>query len=306
MSVSIIIPTRNQDRILDRAITSIADSAASAIDGLEVIIISNQSDEIDSQHYLAGLPSLVKSLGIDRLRVIDFDHAFNFSAMNNAAVELSRGDVLCFLNNDVEIITSDWLDQLVTEVSHAQTGCAGALLYYPNDTVQHAGVIVGMDTIAAHPYVGMPRAEVPTHPYFQARRVCTAVTGACLAIQRSLFERVGGFDTALAVAFNDIDLCLKTSQAGYPSVWVPSVELYHHESLSRGKGIKTAEAKKRHRDEIRFMQSKWGPQVLDDPYWRASHRADEVANDQHVQLVKRRWRSPRSVYYQHKDLINNG
>lgn len=305
MSVSIIIPTRNQHRVLDRAIKSIADSAAHGIDGLEIIIVNNQSDDLDSKQYLSDLPQLAMSWGINTLQVMDFDQPFNYSAINNAAVKRSTGDVLCFLNNDVEIITPDWLQQMITETTKDDTGCAGALLHYTNDTVQHAGVVLGMGTIAGHAYVGLTRAQVEDHPYFQTRRLCTAVTGACLAIQRAQFDAIGGFDEALAVAFNDVDLCLKARRSGFKNVLLPSVELYHHESLSRGRGVKTSEAKASHQREIQFMTDKWGDQVRHDPYWRVISRSCRISQHDHTHAFKRWWRGAKTVSYRHTDFIND-
>lgn len=290
MSVSVIIPTRNQHQILDKALKSIAQANTDGLGHIEVIVIDNQSDELDSQRYLQNLPTAARAWGLDNVSIINFNETFNFSRMNNVAVEQARGDVLCFLNNDIEVISDDWLEQLVKEVTHSEIGCAGALLFYPNDTVQHAGVIMGMDTIAGHAYVAMPRTAVHRHPYFQEKRYCTAITGACLAIRRDVFVAVGGFECALAVAFNDVDLCLKVQQAGYKNVFLPSVQLYHHESISRGKGNKTPKAKKRHLQEIEYMHKIWGPAVLSDPYWISEIIHASNAGDAYTQLIKRRWR----------------
>lgn len=302
MSVSVIIPTRNQHKILDQALKSIARSNTDGLDQVEIIVIDNQSDEPDSQRYLKELATQSLAWGLNNVQVMSFDEPFNFSKMNNNAVEKATGDILCFLNNDAEVISDDWLHQLTQEVLKSATGCVGTLLFYPNDTVQHAGVIVGMGTIAGHAYVGLPRNAANNHPYFQQKRFCTAVTGACLTIRRDVFETVGGFDSDLAVAFNDVDLCLKVRKAGYNNVFLPSVQLYHHESISRGVGIKSNEEKKRHRQEIRHMRRAWGKDVLTDPYWICCKKARGSDDKAYRYDLKRVWRKDRTLAYSHKDL----
>jgi len=301
VSVSLIIPTRNQHVILDRALKSLARAATQTSIDTQVVIIDNQSDEPDSQRYLESLDTQAPTWGLENVSVIKFDEPFNFSKMNNIAVKETESEFVCFLNNDIEVIADDWLGRLLTEISQPEIGCAGGLLFYPNDTVQHAGVIVGMGTIAGHAYVGLSRKATTTHPYFQQSRFCSAVTGACLALRRDVFERVEGFDERLAVAFNDIDLCLKVQQAGYKNTVLPDVQLYHHESLSRGKNKKTAEAKARHRKEIRHMQDKWGSSVASDPYWNVSNKRQAEALDAHTHSFRKRWWRIEHTSYQHKD-----
>ena len=300
MSVSIIIPTRNQHLILDQALQSIAQSNTKDLGRVEILVIDNQSDEQDSQAYLKNLPTNALSWGLENVSVIDFNEPFNFSKMNNAAVEQARGDVLCFLNNDVEVISEDWLGQLVKEASHRETGCVGALLFYPDNTVQHAGVVMGMGTIADHAYVKMPRESTLDHPYFQEKRICTAITGACLAIRREVFDSVGGFENTLAVAFNDIDLCLKVQKAGYHNIFLPSVKLYHHESVSRGRGNKSPEAKARHQQEIRHMQKTWGASVRSDPHWVCEKNQPTLGDNGFPYLIKRRLKKKQVVTFRYR------
>jgi len=244
-SVSLIIPTRNQHALLDCALRSIVNANQLSPIALEILVIDNQSDDADSRQYLNDLPEIASSWGLESITVMPFDEPFNFSRMNNFAVAHTAGDVLCFLNNDIEIITTDWIHHLIDEATQVDAGCVGALLFYPNETVQHAGVITGMGTIAGHAFMGMPRAITLSHPYFKAKRVCSAVTGACLAI----------------------DLCLRVRSAGYNNIWLPQVQLFHHESLSRGKGRRNDATRARHQREIQLMQSKWGQAVDSDPYW---------------------------------------
>lgn len=307
MSVTVIIPTRNQHKILDQALRSVASAQINKLAGLEIIVVNNQGDEVESCNYLSSLPEHAAGLGLNDVKVLDFDEPFNFSAMNNLAVAQSSAEVLCFLNNDIEVITDDWLEQLVQEALLPEVGCVGAYLLFPNDTVQHGGVIVGMDTIAGHAFVGMPRSVADSHPFFRKSRHCTAITGACLAIRRALFQNLGGFDSSLAVAFNDIDLCLKARQAGYKNVFLPSVKLYHDESVSRGGLRKSAAAKRRHLAEIAIMRSRWNQAVEVDPYWSADVAQGSFANVgspriEYRKTIKRRWRKEAVLTYRYKDI----
>ena len=302
VSVSVIIPTRNQHLVLDQAINSISRTKSQILVDTEIIVINNQSDEPESLRYLDDLPRTAATWGLGKVSVIEFNEPFNFSKMNNEAVKKADGDTLVFLNNDVEVISHDWLDQLVNEVTKTDVGCAGSLLFYPNETVQHAGVIMGMGTIAGHAYVGLPRNAVTEHPYFQQNRLCTALTGACLSIRREVFDHVGGFEQSLAVAFNDVDLCLKVQRAGYKNVFLPSVHLYHHESLSRGRIKKSTSAKKRHRQEIRYMQRIWGNAVLTDPYWLREAGQSPSNKNACIHITRRRWRKPQTTEFRHKDV----
>lgn len=317
MSVSLIIPTRNQHDILDRALKSIADaerihpSAEFAQSGraLDIIVVDNDSDHADSQAYLAELPATASSWGLSGVRVLPYHQPFNYAAINNIAAQQAHSDVLCFLNNDVEVLSADWLHTLHAEAMKPKRGCVGALLYFPNNTVQHAGVVMGMGTIAGHAYVGLQQTDVANHPYFQQSRASTAVTGACLAIKRSTFMEVGQFDTNLAVAFNDVDLCLKVQRAGYQNVFLPHVELLHHESLSRGKGIKSGAERQRHQYEIQRMKQRWGNAVEADPNWLVSSHSNsaKTSTSDYAYTVtqRRRLRKSITLSYLHKDLENS-
>jgi GT2 family glycosyltransferase len=162
------------------------------------------------------------------------DSPFNFSALNNRAANQANGEFLCLLNNDIEVITPDWLDELVSLAAQPGTGAVGARLWYPNDTLQHGGVLFGLGGVAGHMHHALHRWQ---QGYF-GRAVVTqnlsAVTAACLVIRKSTYEAVEGFDEKLAVAFNDVDFCAKVLKAGYRNVWTPHAELYHYESASRG------------------------------------------------------------------------
>jgi GT2 family glycosyltransferase len=187
--------------------------------------------------------------------------------MNNAAAKLAKGPLLGFLNNDLEVIEPEWLTEMVRFACRPEIGIVGAKLYYPNDTVQHAGVVLGIGGVAGHAHRLVRRSEGG----YMARALLiqgfSAVTAACLLTRKTVFESVGGFEeTHLAVAFNDVDFCLKVRELGLRVVMTPYAELYHLESASRGSD--TSEANRpRFVREIEFMQKKWGHQLLEDPFY---------------------------------------
>lgn len=270
---SILIPTRNQYAMLARALESVAASLQHTPLAAELIIVDNQSDEPESLAWLDALPGSALARVFSHVQVLRHDAAFNYSAINNLAARHSRGEILCFLNNDVEVIADDWLHQLIEHTAEPASGCVGAMLYYPDDTIQHAGVVLGLEKVAAHAFKHLPRAQCGEHPYFSKPQVVSAVTGACLCVRHDVFDAVGGFDEHLAVAYNDIDLCLSVQQAGYRNLWLPGAELYHHESVSRGRRNRGRERRVQHREEIRYMRRKWGRMLRSDPHWQVGRRS---------------------------------
>jgi GT2 family glycosyltransferase len=173
---------------------------------------------------------------------------------------------LVFLNDDIEIITAGWLRELVSIAIQPGVGAVGAMLYYPDNHIQHAGVIIGLGGVAGHAYSRKPRG----YPGDKCRALLvqelSAVTAACMAIKRDRFEDVCGFDESLAVAFNDVDLCLRLSRKGYHNIWTPNAELYHHESLTRGSDT-TPSKRRRFEAEVDAMRARWGDTLLSDPYY---------------------------------------
>ena len=226
--VSIIVPTKDQFAILKVCLSSLLDKTAYA--NYEVLVVDNQTTQSTALRYLSSLPARDV-----RVRVLKYDKPFNYSDINNQAVTQCDGEVLLFLNNDVEILDSDWLSEMVRHAIRAEVGCVGAKLLYPDRTIQHAGVSLGMHGVADHMYRGLEEStENDPYGYLQCVRNTGAVTGAVMAIRRSVFETVGGFDAKkLPVAFNDVDLCLKAEMAGYRTVWTPDACLIHHESKTR-------------------------------------------------------------------------
>ena len=254
--VSLIIPTRDRVDLLRTCVDSIL--SRTRYPAYEVVVVDNQSSDPDALDYLA-------QVGRDpRVRVLRYDAPFNYSAINNWAVGQCDGAILGLLNNDVEVISPDWLDELVSQAARPGVGAVGAMLYYPNDTIQHAGVVLGIHGVAAHQYAGMPRGYPGHGGRARVAQELSAVTGACLVVTRSAYERVGGLDEALQVAFNDIDFCLRLVEAGYRNVWTPFAELYHHESASRG-AEDTDEKRERFGNEVDLMLRRWRSMLARDP-----------------------------------------
>ncbi len=254
--VSIVIPTKNQQHLLRICIGSIF--AKTTYPAFEIVVVNNRSDDPATLAYFQEVAAL-------NVRVVDYDAPFNYSAINNFAVRHTRGEVLCLLNNDIEVISPAWLEEMVSQARRPEIGAVGAMLYYPNDTVQHAGCVLGIGGVANHAFLGLPRGA---HGYMNRARLTqnySAVTAACLAIRRSVYEQVGGFDAEhLAVAFNDIDFCLRVREAGYRNLWTPFAEFYHRESATRGYED-TPEKVARFNSEVAYMMSRWGELLRNDP-----------------------------------------
>ena len=255
--VSIIIPTRNGFELLRQCVESIL--AKTSYSNFEIIIIDNGSDDLVAIRYLNQLNE------DDRIRVIRDDSPFNYAALNNKAVALAKGELVALLNNDLEVINEDWLDEMVSHAVHPEVGAVGAKLYYPDNTIQHAGVIVGLGGVAGHSHKHFPRDNAGYCGRLFMAQNLSAVTAACLVIRKSVFEEVNGFDEKnLAVAFNDVDFCLRVQESGYFNVWTPYAELYHYESATRGYED-TPEKQARFTSEVMYMKERWGEGLLIDP-----------------------------------------
>ena len=254
--VSIIIPTRNGADLVRQCIDSLD---ASSYPSTEIILVDNQSDDPAALAYFAELATA------GRVTLVPFDAPFNYSAINNAGVEAASGDVLCLLNNDIEVITADWLEEMVSQALRPGVGAVGAKLYYPDDTIQHAGVVLGLGGVAGHGHKRSPRSDFGFFSRLVLVHEVGAATAACLVIPRDVWNIVGGLDEGhLAVAFNDIDLCLRIRAAGYRVLVTPFAELYHHESVSRG-GEDTPEKQARFHREVTYMLDTWEHELLSDP-----------------------------------------
>lgn len=269
--VSLIVPTRDGYELLKMCIESIINKTT--YPNFEILIVDNQSSSPQALAYMNDL-----TVGYHgKIRVIRFDLPFNFAAINNFAVEHARGEVLAFVNNDVEVISGDWLEEMVSHAMRPGIGCVGAKLYYPDDTVQHGGVILGVGGVANHAHLNFPRQSPGYFGRLWTIYNPSAVTAAVLVVRRDVFASVGGFDEeSLPVAFNDVDLCLKVLRQGYRNLWTPFAELYHHESKSRGLDD-TPEKKARFDRECGIMLDRWGPTLAADPSYNQNlsrHRTD--------------------------------
>jgi len=264
--ISLIVPTRNHAQMLKRLVKGLELTAQTTAHSLELIVVDNNSNETAAIDYLQELSNTKKSTRLP-VQLIHYPKKFNYSIINNLAAEQSSAQYLCFLNNDLEIIKPDWLDAMLEPMQQADTGCVGAKLYYPDDTIQHAGVYLHPDNIAGHLYKHEEKQAKGREDFLQNQQILNAVTAACLLVKRSVFKTVGGFEPALPVAFNDVDFCLKVQAAGYKNIWTPRAELYHHESKSRGKSHERGLLQKfNHRKAVRYMQRKWKSQLASDPF----------------------------------------
>lgn len=260
-SVSLIIPTRDRIDLLRVCVESILERTE--YPDYEIIVVDNQSVEPGTFEYFESLR------GRDRVRVLRYDEPFNFSSINNYAVAHSRGELVGLINNDIEAIHSDWLTEMASHAVRPEIGAVGAMLYYPNDTIQHAGVLLGPGGVAGHLYCGMPRGHRGQMSRALVAQELSVITAACVVVKRKIYDEVGGLDPQLQVAFNDVDFCLRILAAGYRNLWTPFAELYHHESASRGYED-TPEKQARFEREIKFMQSRWGDSLLRDPAYNAN------------------------------------
>ncbi len=254
--VSLIIPTRDNRALLEACVSSIL--TRTTYPSYEILIIDNQTRCAET---LAYLDTLARH---ERIRVLKFDKPFNYSAINNWAVSQSHSEIIGLVNDDIEVITPGWLEEMASQACRPEIGAVGAMLYYPDGRIQHAGVILGLFGVANHAFAGMPKGYVGHGGRTHVAQNLSAVTGACLVVRRAVFEQVGGLDEQLAVAYNDIDFCLRVREAGYLNLWTPFAELYHHESASRG-ADNSSEKLTRFRGEVAIMDARWGALLRNDP-----------------------------------------
>ena len=267
-SVSIIIPTRNGLDVLKPCIASVL---ATVPEHAEIMVVDNGSDDPATLAYLDALSAQ------GTIRVLRYDQPFNFSLINNFAAEQATGDILCFLNNDTEILGRDWLSRARALLSLDEVGIVGARLLYPDGTLQHFGIALGMGNhkVAGTPHGGF-NADDPG--YFGKARLMqefSAVTAACMFIRRADFIQVGGFEPELRVAYNDVDLCLKIRAKGLRIVGDPDILLIHKESRTRGSD-KTGEQAMRLAEEAEWMHAKWSDRLMDDPYYSPNLALDRL------------------------------
>ena len=258
--VSIIIPTRDGYDDMLRCLNSIV--AKTSYPNYEIIVADNGSTDERMEKLYAKFKG---QLG-ERFRVESIDIPFNYSRINNLAAQKAKGKYLLFLNNDTEVITPGWITKMVSFAQFERIGMVGAKLYYPNQTIQHAGVIVGLGGAAGHCHHTYPKGDFGYFGKLEINVNYLAVTAACCMIRKADFEQLGGFEEKLTVAFNDVDLCLREYEAGHDNVWLHGVELYHYESQTRGYE-NTPEKKARFDQETKFMEDRWGKYIANDPFY---------------------------------------
>ena len=257
--VTVIIPNKDHADTLKTCLDSL-DRAS--YKNIEILIVENNSTEPETEAFYETLKAEA------RIRVLRYKGGFNYSAINNFAAKEARGEHLLFLNNDIRgTITPDWLSEMLGVSQRADVGAVGARLYYPNDTIQHAGCVIGMGGVAGALFVGLQKGRTGYLHKAAILQDLSAVTAACLMMKRRIFEEIGGFEEKLAVAFNDIDLCLRVGEAGYRVVYDPYAELYHDESLTRGPEDDPVKVR-RFQEEIEFMRTRYeGLLKRGDPYY---------------------------------------
>ena len=257
--VSLVVPTKLQMDLLERCLRGLAHQTAYR--DLEVIIVDNGAD---ARRLGMIMTSLAPHLNLIRL---EDRGPFNFSRLINAGVRRSQGDVIVLLNDDVEPVESDWLNRMVGSAMADDVGCVGARLLYPDRTIQHAGVMLGLSGVCGHLWKGLSEEEARTIPQIMMPGGRMAVTGACLAVRRDIFDTVGGLDEkAFAVAFNDVDFCLRVREAGYRTIYRGDAVLIHHESQSRGPDDETAARRRRLARETATFLDRWKHLLDNDPF----------------------------------------
>ena len=256
--ISLLIPTKDGIDLLKQCIQSVQQKSSYKF--YEILVVNNNSLLAESHIYFDQL----KREGI---RVLDYPHPFNFSAINNFAAAEARGEYLCLMNNDIEVQSSGWMEEMLSFAQLDHAGAVGARLWYPgNQGLQHCGVVVGLGGVAGHAHVGLKKNEKGYFGRPVLHHRCSAVTAACLMIKKSTYFAVGGMDEQIAVAFNDVDFCLRLGDAGYHCVYTPSAELIHHESATRGDDL-SDENRNRFMGEEAFMKARWGERLNRDPFF---------------------------------------
>jgi len=257
-SVTLLVPTRDGVELLRNCVSSILERTLYS--NYNILILDNQSCERETKDYFSWISEHPK------VNVLRYDYPFNFSAINNYGVAHSTSELVGLINNDIEVIEPNWLIEMVGNAIRPGIGCVGAKLLYPNDTIQHAGIILGVGGIAGHSHKYFDRNAYGYFSRLMLAQNLSAVTAATLLIRRKVYLEVGGLTETLAVAFNDVDFCLKVKRAGYNNFWTPHALLYHHESVSRGSD-EHGEKKLRFDGENKWMRQQWGHELDADIFY---------------------------------------
>lgn len=266
--VSIVIPNMDHIEDLSKCIDSILNSSYS---NYEIVVVENNSRNSETFEYYKKISDNHKNIKIAKFNI----QYFNYSSIVNFGVENSSGEYIILLNNDIEIISKDWIEQMLMYTQRPDVGICGAKLYFPDRTIQHAGVTLGTRGLAGHRFREMAENEYNYRDYINIVQDLSAVTAACFMVRRQLYIDLLGFDEKLAVAFNDVDFCLKVRTAKYLIVYNPFVEAYHYESKSRGEDTQTPEKQKRFAKEYELFVKRWSKKIAQgDPYYNRNYRLD--------------------------------
>lgn len=266
--VSIIIPNKDHVDDLSRCVESIIN--LSTYDNYEIVIVENNSETAEIRTYYEEISRH------PRVQVVEYKGDFNYSKINNFGVQYAKGEYLLFLNNDTEVITPDWMEELLMYAMRKDVGVVGAKLYYPDKTIQHAGIVIGLGAhrTAGHTHYRIPEANVGYMGRLCYAQDVTAVTGACMMVSKALYEELGGLDESFTVALNDVDFCLRVREKGLLNIFTPFAELYHYESKSRGSDKKDERALRYQQESDRF-RVKWADALAKgDPYYNPNFSLD--------------------------------
>lgn len=268
--VSVIIPTKDKADILGTCLRSLFNLTDHP--DFEVIVVSNNSTE----RSLFDLMKEMEAAHGDRFRWFEYNEPFNFSALMNEGTRRAKGDHILFLNNDTEIIHADWMRTMHAWSQRTSIGAVGVKLLYHNDTIQHGGVVIGLGGVAGHVFTGTHKDGPGYFNYVNTINNYSAVTAACMMVEREKLEAIGGWEELFTVEYNDVDLCLRLREKGWNNVYLPNVSLYHYESLTRGHPHMTSESYERHLREVGLFKERWKAYVDDDPCYnpnldRGSH-----------------------------------
>lgn len=258
--VSLLIPTRDKLELVETAVHSILEK--STYHNFEILILDNGSVEKATLNYFTFIQAQDS-----RVRVLRWDFPFNYSAINNFGAHHAKGEILGLINNDIEVINPEWLHEMVSHAIRPEIGCVGAKLYYPDDTIQHAGVLLGVGGVANHAHLRSPRSSLGPFARLTSVQNFSAVTAAVLLVKKSIFDQVNGLNEKdLSIAFNDVDFCLRVLQLGFRNLWTPYAELYHYESISRGTED-NPEKLARFSAEVKYMKTTWTTLLEQDPMY---------------------------------------
>ncbi len=259
--VSILLPSRCEPHLIDPCLNSIL--TRTTYDRYEVLLAVNERHRSAAE----AVAALVQQANSPRVRLLTYpDRPFNYSWVNNWAARQATGDLLCFLNDDTVVITPDWLERLIARASQPGVAAAGPMLRYPDESVQHAGVILGLGGVAGHACHGVPKGDCGYLDRACLEQDVSCLTAACLMMRKDVFHNLGGFDEALPIAYNDVDLCLRVRRANWRLIWTPTVELYHRESASVGRHD-APERTTEFEAAVALMRERWGHALDADPFY---------------------------------------